>query len=511
MSTDYTCRLDLSPETLSAWRDQQLPVDEERRLSAHFRECYACREQLAGFERQAQSLRTERVPEPDERLWQSIHAGMLGSPRRARFGWTVHAREFDHPDRHRVGALAAVAVVALVALGFAAVYGAFVLGRSPVAHPTPTPTGRALRWQRVTWPQGQAGPGSASLGPERSPSDGNTAYLCDGASGQAIQHIWVTHNFAAQSHATTWTFVGGLAVEQPISLCTVAVDSINTSTLLATIVTSAGAMTNYVSFDGGVGWQNIIQTPLYFSGGTATYQGKVYAITSTIAPTYPQFGNYTLRVSTDDMSTWQPVPGGHEFDAFWLNPSNGEILAHDRNSRLFFYSDDGGQTWHGFHHPVAFDTASFVVRAPVAPADLSWTICGLALPVSPSDWGHLPDAAECTQDLGQTYSRLANLPDTPAGVQNPAGQMRMIGITANGSVLAMLAAEGASKSQTTSQGYTLWRLPPGRTAWQSLGTTPQYSVTYVAGVLLASPSSEVVMRACPTCPTDEADYVAAYG
>jgi hypothetical protein len=88
--------------------------------------------------------------------------------------------------------------------------------------------------------------------------------------------------------------------------------------------------------------------------------------------------------------------------------------------------------------------------------------------------------------------------------------MHMIGITADGSVLAMQAPEGASKSQTTSQGYMLWRLPPGGTAWQSVGTTPQYSVTYVAGVLLASPSSEVVMRACPTCPADEADYVAAY-
>jgi hypothetical protein len=288
------------------------------------------------------------------------------------------------------------------------------------------------------------------------------------------------------------------------------VDSTNATTLLASVVAPDGTPTNYVSFDGGVGWQNISQTSLYFSGGTATYQGKVYAISSTILPTYPQFGNYTLRVSTDGMQTWQPLPGGHEFDAFWLNPNNGEILAHDRDSRVFVYSDDSGQTWHGFQHPLPFDTASFVVRVPSTPADQSWMVCGLALPTSPSDWGHLPDTAECTQDLGKTYISLPNLPDTPAGVPNPAGQMRMIGISGDDSVLAMLSAQDVPKGQTTSTGYTLWRLPPGGTKWQSLGSTPQYMVTYVAGVLLASPFNDIIMRACPSCPSDEADYVAAY-
>jgi hypothetical protein len=75
----------------------------------------------------------------------------------------------------------------------------------------------------------------------------------------------------------------------------------------------------------------------------------------------------------------------------------------------------------------------------------------------------------------------------------------------------VVEAQGTSKGHRTSTGYTLWCLPPSGAKWQSLGTTPQqYTVTYVAGVLLASPSSSVVMQACPTCPVDEADYVAVY-
>lgn len=420
--------------------------------------------------------------------------------------------------------LAAVAAVTLVAVGFAALFGVLLPGRGTTGQPTPTVSRTAsprvsatasatahpgpVDWQQAVWPQGKSGPDNANLGPALAPSDGNIAYLCQPGNTPADnEQIWATQRFASAAGGATWTHLGDLPVaRQNINTCSIAPDMTGGSALLVTISPASGATPrNFASFDSGATWRELASQTLYFAGDIASYQGKIYAIISTILPTYPQFGNYTLSVSSDQMRTWQPV-SQTVVDAFWLNRL-GVLLAHARDSRQFITSTDGGQTWHAFQNPTPFDTFSYVVQAPLA--SRSWMVCGLALPSGAPSSG-VTHTAVCTTDTGQTYSTLPNLPDTPAGAPDPAGDMRLIGITGDGSVLAMLATQATPKGQSSSAGYTLWRLPPGATSWQSLGITPQYGVRYAPGVLYAAPDSQVIMRSCASCQADESSYVAAY-
>jgi hypothetical protein len=535
MTTLFECPLNLSEATLSAYRDALLPVDEGRRIAAHVRECAACRARLAGFERLARPLRAERAPEPDERLWLAIRAGMAGAPQRmGSRGRRDGPRGWDGqggPSRRTWGTLAAIAAVVLLAVGFASLFGVLLPNRGPTGKPTPTIQPRVsptttrttstgpIQWQTITWPRGQSGPSSEDTYPSSAPSDGNTAYLCVApSSATANEQIWVTHNFAAPNHGAQWSHTGDLPIaHQDVNTCGMEVDMNNPAVLLAIVGPQTGATDrDFASLDGGATWREIAQQPLYFSGsflgGLASYQGKVYALAATTSPNPPRLDDVTIRVSSDQMQTWQPIPTANRFDSFWLN-ANGELLAHDANSRQFVFSDitgsdGGGKTWHAFQNPSSFDTYAYVVAAPVA--GQSWVVCGLTLPSGASSSQGPMHTAVCTQDLGKAYTTLPNLPNTPANANDPAGDISLIGITSDGSVLATLGALGIPKTQPSSTGYPLWRLPPGGRQWQSLGIPPQFNVGYTPGALVASPDAAVPVRSCATCAVDQSDYVAAY-
>jgi hypothetical protein len=138
-------------------------------------------------------------------------------------------------------------------------------------------------------------------------------------------------------------------------------------------------------------------------------------------------------------------------------------------------------------------------------------ICGLTHPIDGSTGQPSPShIAVCKQDATKSSIHLPPLPDTPAGNSDPAGQIRLVGITSDGSVLATLALQDGNKGATSSPGYTLWRLPSGGTQWQSLGILPQFDGVYTPGALFASPDSGVIIPPCATCLANESDYVAAY-
>lgn len=529
MNTLYECPLGLSSETLAAWRDEFLPATEARRIAAHVARCDACRARLADFERLAHPLRAERTPEPDERLWLAIRASLARTPQRARTGWRDAASGMNGGggrNRRTWGTLAAVAAVVLLAVGFASLFAVLRPGHGTTGTATPTISPRIsptttrttstgpIQWQAfASWPQGQSGPSAEDTFP--SIANANTAYLCEPpASASANEQIWVTQNLTAPNHGAQWTHAGDLPIaHQQVNTCALEVDRSNPATLLATVGPQTGTTDrNFSSLDGGATWREIAQQPLFFHGsflsGLASYQGRVYALAATTSPNPPQLDNATILVSSDQMRTWQPIPGSVRYDTFWLNPGNGELLAHGANSRQFVFSDDGGQTWHAFQDPLPFDTYAYVAQAPVK--DQSWVICGLALPSGASSSTGPAHTAVCTEDLGKAYTTLPNLPDTPAGAYDPAGDIQLVGITSDGSVLAMLGNGGIPKTQPSPTGYPLWRLPPGGTRWQSLGTPPQYLVGYVPGVLIASPDAGIPVRSCPTCAPDQATYIATY-
>ncbi|MBF6589560.1 MAG: hypothetical protein IVW57_03380 [Ktedonobacterales bacterium] len=77
-----TCAQGIGAKTLSAWRDDLLPIAEAQRLGAHTSTCAACRTTLATFETVAQSLRSQRELEPSDRVWRGVRARIARVPRR---------------------------------------------------------------------------------------------------------------------------------------------------------------------------------------------------------------------------------------------------------------------------------------------------------------------------------------------------------------------------------------------------------------------------------------------
>src|SRR5262249_38337395 len=96
------------------WHDGVLAGDEALRLAAHVPTCAICRGHLADFERLERAIRTERVPDPDGRLWEGVRAHYRATGANNSLG--LRSRLAWRPLRSGLGAVAAVL---LLTLGFA--------------------------------------------------------------------------------------------------------------------------------------------------------------------------------------------------------------------------------------------------------------------------------------------------------------------------------------------------------------------------------------------------------
>ncbi|GEM_PF-5171883 len=76
------CALRLSTETLSAWRDGELPSDQAQHLARHTPNCRACAERLALFDAIANELRQSRAPLPRPTLWDETRRRILAGEAR---------------------------------------------------------------------------------------------------------------------------------------------------------------------------------------------------------------------------------------------------------------------------------------------------------------------------------------------------------------------------------------------------------------------------------------------
>jgi YVTN family beta-propeller protein len=122
------CTLNLSAETLSAWRDSALPGREQEHVSAHLPGCATCRSRLAEYDSMARALQTLSTPKPV--------GGYGRNPRlqAANRGRWTHARS----SMGMPGWASALAAVLLLA-AFAGLFAVFA-SRRPSITVLPTPT-----------------------------------------------------------------------------------------------------------------------------------------------------------------------------------------------------------------------------------------------------------------------------------------------------------------------------------------------------------------------------------
>ncbi|MGH2484487.1 MAG: anti-sigma factor family protein, partial [Ktedonobacterales bacterium] len=81
--TSYTCPLDVSAATLSAWRDGLLDAREAAQLQTHAHDCATCRARLAAFDRLGAMVRSGGDPNLRAPVWAGLRARILRGDRRS--------------------------------------------------------------------------------------------------------------------------------------------------------------------------------------------------------------------------------------------------------------------------------------------------------------------------------------------------------------------------------------------------------------------------------------------
>src|SRR5262245_21943421 len=161
---------------------------------------------------------------------------------------------------------------------------------SPTATPVLTPPALSIKPAHpLAWTPHQLPPGleltpNNWYGPSLAQSDGETAYLCDFANGQA--QIWATHD-----RAEHWTTAGSVPITSGVTSCNIIVDARQPrQALLWTYAPDGqccaqetGEIRTYLTADGGATWgprdPPTEATPKF--AGLATLGGVSYALAST--------------------------------------------------------------------------------------------------------------------------------------------------------------------------------------------------------------------------------------
>lgn len=489
------CALGLTPRTLSAWRDNALDAREMARVRTHAVGCAACRGQLEAFEAVARTVRGQRTAAPDARLWRGV---------RNRIEMERNMKEHGADNRHAGPhggvrgrtwtGLAGVAAAVLLIAGFALVLRGILGGRgttgpvagtptgvgtpsvtsSPTSAPTPPPL--PLTWQSVALPAGFGTRWNYQFAP---PSmDGNTAYACawPRESGDTSTAAWTTRDRGAH-----WAQVV-LPVGHVLIGCIPVADG--NDPLVALMWMSWAPLgappdpaqaADFVTYDGGASWQRL-PAPLQHVPMLATWHGVTYA-------TGVSDKGSQLWVSSDHMRTWEPVGDGTlpVIGQIWVSPGNGAVTAVQEppgggvSIALQIWTSPDGHAWSRETTPKVVEVFGGPVLVGAGSPRLA--LCGVdGLGLAP----HLFCA-----DASGTWVERPNLTITGT---NTNGQ----NITAPGSPFA-IASDGALLAAVAWPSPTdasLYRLSPGASAWQSLGTAPLSSVAYGAtstgGVLWAT-------------------------
>lgn len=463
-----TCALNLSAETLSSYRDAALPADERERVAAHVPTCARCRVRLDGYERAADAIRAERVPTPDSRLWREVRAELDRRPR--------SAGRLSLPSRQLLSGLGAVAAVLLLVVGFAR-----LLNRAPAHGPV---TGTPLSWVRHSLPGNAsfASPRAASgVSVAVSPVDGNLVYACSLSLANGHEPaVYTSHD-----RGDTWAF-DKVAMSQAATECAVTPDEHDPQRAIwvagipdAAGHLVAGSATAYQTTDGGQTWAQMTPMPDEDILQLATANGNSIALTYDTQSTGASSGatgnvNTPTRlvVSYNGMLSWlwadmAIVNSAQHVQQFWLGydgtiyamtaPNDGSI------PRLLWTSSDDGKTWQQIHTP---DAADFFVQS----TKDTTLLCALQL--TGTDPNTQLTGLTCSADAGADWAArtVPMLPVSTTGGAGNAAIPLVLGYLDDGALLGE-TTQGTAGRYTTS----LYRLTPGATAWESLGTAPTTS------------------------------------
>lgn len=526
IETTPVCEHGIAALTLSAWRDGDLSEAEAAAISAHVGSCAAAQVHLAGYDAIIQALRSQTVPVASERLWRDLET-RFGTPQQQ--GGMV-PRAVGRPGATRtgrlVGTLAAVAAALLIVAGFVRVLAPQGRSTSPMTTHPLSPL--QLTWAPATLPLGMQFYGVSQVAP--APTNGDVAYGCvspldvtgkpaPGATGGATT-VWVTSDRAAH-----WTPAGTLPlVRHDITLCAVLVDDLNPTHLLATatwqrqpgLALDPQQSLAFSSTDGGASWQPLANPQDTQITDFATYGSTTYATFVYSGDGSPQ---HVLYASDDGMRTWRPIDA--QINAaddlagvLWVRPNTGGLLLQagnlnapeGKNITHLWTSDDGGAHWTQLTNVP--DASGFVARP--SQAGKPWTICGTNFEKTANpNW---PGALACSTDGGRTWVQRP-LPYSTNGVaaisQPQDGRYfgaQIVGITDSGDIIAQVGLTA----------NTLYRLVPGRSQWQSLGSAPSpyVSVYYVQdsghGMLWATSGATIPDIATPTATVPIQLFTATY-
>jgi photosystem II stability/assembly factor-like uncharacterized protein len=384
----------------------------------------------------------------------------------------------------------AIALLAVVVLASSCARPAAPVSRTPSVAPTataPPPQLAIAPAHPLVWTAHQLPPGlkltqcylnCSAL----AQSDGDTAYMCNLANGQA--QVWVTHDRAAH-----WTVAGSVPVTSSMTECYIAVDALQPrQALLRTYkilccqeVDYEGRI--YLTTDGGVTWTPrdapAEETPIF--SHLATLGGVSYTLAGTLPRSHDISGYGALFMSRDGMRTWTRIDAGvfvqkggrteRDINRFWL-ASSGELLAEVNNhTSAPFYelwrSDDQGAHWSqigmgysGTADPGGIDPGGVIVAD--GQNQRFWRAC--AAYQKSGDRTH-PSVQQisCTLDGGATWL------DT--GGDN-SYHVEAFAQASDGALLAVTPNPFHGESPTK-----LLRVTPGQSAWESLGALPARDAT----------------------------------
>ena len=337
------------------------------------------------------------------------------------------------------------------------------------------------------------------------PSDADTAYICNDQTTPS--QIWVTHD-----RGLSWQLTSSLPTTQS-GECYLVVATTQPNLVVATDEYRPAGDTDpmdvysldFASTDGGASWQDIGSNVGY--GELATYQGMTYALAVDLrAPTMNQWH----LVASSNLLSWRevdsaivsfggdhptsplpaPVPlapsASHdEVNAFWLNPTNGELLAEGRN---LWDSHDGGRNWSELPLNDVYGVYGQLVVQPPA-AGQPWHLCDTQQTNANPSQSY--NVLSCSSDGGQQWtSRQAlNITIQTTVFQKSDGKLLhssqistlyLIGLEADGTLLAYV--DDAS-TPTTPMAPGIYRLSPGTSVWQRIGRAPLTARAYLASFM----------------------------